>query len=414
VRDDERPVVEAEAGPGGEQRRDLLRAVDAPVEPVTAVGQVKAREGVGAVASGFRSEFVAVLSKFREWTVIEADDGVENNAAQEYSLTAECVGDHDQVKMYVTLAEPSTRGIVWSDSFDLALASWTSAQKRLVAKIASTLEVYLSHHRLSRVLPGPLHDLGAYDCWLRGEHLLTHWSVETEDEAERLFEQAIANDPGFAPAHASLASVYNSRQFIRPGISRNDETTRLALKLALRAVEIDPLDARNHLVVAWSTAMAQRFEQSELHFTLAAELNPNSPKTQVSAAVGLAFMGRTDQARELLDHATSLTTRFLDYQWCYIATTRYFLGDMEGVVEAAERSNDVIADAPGWKAAALLQLGRQEEARAALFDLRAAVAPIWQGRNAPDMPDILDWFLAAFPIRREEYKAELARLRELV
>lgn len=66
----------------------------------------------------------------------------------------------------------------------------------------------------------------------------------------------------------------------------------------------------------------QRFEQSELHFTLAAELNPNSPKTLVSAAVGLAFMGRTDQARELLDHATSLTTRFLDYQWCYIATTR--------------------------------------------------------------------------------------------
>lgn len=30
------------------------------------------------------------------------------------------------------------------------------------------------------------------------------------------------------------------------------------------------------------------------------------------------------------------------------------------------------------------------------------------------MADILDWFLAAFPIRREEDKAELARLRELI
>lgn len=46
---------------------------------------------------------------------------------------------------------------------------------------------------------------------------------------------------------------------------------------------------------------------------------------------------------------------------------------MEGVVEAAGRSNDVIADAPGWKAAALLQLGRKEEAHAALLDLRGAV-----------------------------------------
>jgi hypothetical protein len=30
------------------------------------------------------------------------------------------------------------------------------------------------------------------------------------------------------------------------------------------------------------------------------------------------------------------------------------------------------------------------------------------------MPDILDWFLAAFPIRNDADKAELARLRELV
>jgi hypothetical protein len=39
---------------------------------------------------------------------------------------------------------------------------------------------------------------------------------------------------------------------------------------------------------------------------------------------------------------------------------------------------------------------------------RATVAP------APQLTDILDWFLAAFPIRRDEDKAELARLRELV
>jgi hypothetical protein len=354
------------------------------------------------------------LSKFREWTVIEADDGAAKNAAQEYCLTAEGAGKRDHTKMYVTLTEPSTRGIVWSDSFDLALASWTIAQKRLVAKIASTLEVYISHHRLSRVLPGPLKDLGSYDCWLRGEHLLTRWSAQTEDEAERPFEQAIANDPGFGPAHASLASVYNSSQFIRPGMGVDEEKAHLALKLARRAVEIDPLDARNHLVMAWSTAMAQHFEQSELHFTLAAELNPNSPKTLVSAAVGLAFMGRAEQARALLDHTTSLASHFVDYQWSYIATTRYFLGDMEGVVEAAERSNSVIVDTPGWKAAALLRLGRCDEARAALLNLRAVVAPIWQGPNAPDMPDILDWFLAAFPIRNEEDKVGLARLSELI
>ena len=72
------------------------------------------------------------------------------------------------------------------------------------------------------------HDICTYDAWLRGEDLLTRWSQEAEDEAERLFERAIAADPDFAPAHASLASVYNTRHFIRPGIEDDAGTSRRA------------------------------------------------------------------------------------------------------------------------------------------------------------------------------------------
>ena len=143
-------------------------------------------------------------------------------------------------------------------------------------------------------------DLGVYDAWLRGEHLLARWSAVAEDEAERLFEQAIAEDPSFAPSYASLASIYNSRHFIRPGSPRDPQTERRALELAGRAVELDPLDARNHMVVAWSAAMVKRFEMAELHYELASELNPNDPKIVVSAALGLAFMKRTDLA--IWDH----------------------------------------------------------------------------------------------------------------
>jgi class 3 adenylate cyclase/DNA-binding SARP family transcriptional activator/TolB-like protein len=252
--------------------------------PTLAVGRFRARnKSISLLASGFRSELIANLSKFREFTVVELEDGASSPDV-DYVLSAECTDAVEDVKLFVTLGEPGTRRVVWSDSFQLSLESWLSLQKQLVGRIASSLEVYLSHDRLSRDLQRLPQDLGVYDAWLRGEDLLTRWSPSAEDEAERLFENAIAADPNFAPAHASLASVYNSRQFIRPGIPTDPTSANRALELAQRAVELDPLDARNHLVVAWSTAMARRFEQSEVHYELGAELNPNSPKTLVSAS----------------------------------------------------------------------------------------------------------------------------------
>ena len=124
-------------------------------------------------------------------------------------------------------------------------------------------------------------------------------------------------------------------------------------------------------------------------------------------------MGRADLAKSLLERATTLTSQFLDYQWCHIATIRFFLGDMEGVVEAAERSNNVIVDTAGWKAAAQLRLGRPDAARETLAQLTAAVTVIWIGSVGMQTTDVLAWFLQAFPIRREEDKALLAGLLEI-
>ena len=211
-------------------------------------------------------------------------------------------------------------------------------------------------------------------------------------------------------AYASLASIHNARQFIRPGIAADPSITERAAELAQRAVALDPLDARNHLVVAWSTAMTRHFEQSEVHYELAAELNPNSPKTLVSAALGMAFMGRVDSASRLLERAMDLTSMFLDYQWSHIAVIRYFAGDFEGTIAAADRSKNAIVDTAGWKTAALCRLGRTDEARAALMQLQESIAAAWAGPAAPTLKDILGWFVEAFPIKRDEDRRDLARL----
>ena len=382
--------------------------------PTLAVAKFEARtKKISLLVWGFRSELIANLSKFREFTVIELKDTAIESPDTDYLLAAQCVDNQDDMQLIVSVSDANTNQVIWSDSFRFSLGNWLALQKQLVGKIASTLEVYLSHDRLSRQVRGLPQNLNIYDAWLRGEDLLTRWTPDAEDEAQRLFEGAIVADPNFAPAYASLASIHNSRQFIRPGIAADPSITESAVELAQRAVALDPLDARNHLVVAWSTAMTRHFEQSEVHYELAAELNPNSPKTLVSAALGMAFMGRVDSASRLLERAMDLTSMFLDYQWSHIAVIRYFAGDFEGAIAAADRSKNAIVDTAGWKTAALRKLGRTDEARAALTQLQESITAAWAGPAAPTPKDILDWFLGAFPIKRDEDRRDLARLGEV-
>jgi class 3 adenylate cyclase/DNA-binding SARP family transcriptional activator len=382
--------------------------------PRVAVGAFKPhRDDLGAAVSGFRADLIANLSKFREFAIVETTEEADASGF-DYLLTAVSAGGEGEVELFVTLAEPAARRVVWSHAFALSLADWTETQKRLVGKIAASLQIYLSQDRLARALQQRGGALPAYDAWLRGEHLLTRWTAAADDEATRLFEHAIAEDPNFAAAYASLASVHTSRHLVRPGARLDPAGTRRALELAQKAVAADPLDARNHLVVGWAAAMAQRFDQSEVHYELSAELNPNSPTTLVSAALGLAFMGNGAEARRLVTRATQLTPMFLDYQWSHVAAVQVLGGDLEAALRSAERSNDVIRDTPGWRAAALLALGRREEAAAALSALCEAVAPVWEGEAPATPATVLDWFLAAFPIRRPEDRAPLAALHTLL
>ena len=407
-------LAESVTKPGPQSARPARREHRIGHSPTLAIARFRSQTpNAGLIATGFRSELIANLSKFRQFTVVETAEDGTSKPEVDYILGAECTDAGNSANLFATLTDPGTNRVVWSESLSLSLANWLALQKQLVGRIASTLEIYLSHDRLSRALQHLPEDLGVYDMWLRGENLLTHWSPTSEDEAERLFEVAIAADPSFAPAHASLASICNSRQFIRPGNVIGPAAASRALELAQRAVALDPLDARNHLVVAWSTAMAGHFEQAELHYELAAELNPNSQKTLVSAALGLAFAGRIEPSLQLIERAMALSPIVLNYQWSHMATIRYLAGDLEGAVECSDRSQNAIIDTMGWKAAALLKLGRVDQARSSLSQLCASVVAVWAGAGEPTRQDILDWFLSAFPIRREQDKSGLVQLRQL-
>jgi len=377
------------------------------IEVGTFKGQIS---GDSYVIAGFRNELLANLARFREWSVGDAEDlGIDrgtDRAPGQYAVSGTYLATPAGPHLRVKLSDNSNR-VVWSDEFTISLQDWSALQCTIVGRIASHLETYISADRLHRVVGGSGRDVMSHDDWLRAEQIFSRWTPEAADEAETMLLRIIDRDDGFAPAYSSLASFRNVQHVVRPGLPRDAAGARRAHAYAGRAVEIDPLDARNHLAVAWTAALTDGFDRAAIHFDLAAGLNPNSATTLVSCAMGYAFVGQPDRAQTLVAHVQRISPLLSDYQWCYVASVHFLSGRFDEALRAARLSGDRIVDNPGWTAATLVRLGRTEEARRDFERLIDAVRPVWAGDGSPTAEAVLDWFTGAYPLRRPEDRTAL-------
>ncbi len=381
--------------------------VSVPRIPQIAIGAFTAdSQASRAIAQQFRTDLIANLCRFRTWAVLDVDD--ESSGSANYAVSASYHSTRSEGRLQLRVVEPATRRIAWGENFSLTRLKWRERQSQVIGQIASALEIYVSADRLSRAIAEVPAEAADYDDWLKGEANLLRWTPEAEAEAEAIFHRLIDRAPSFAPAYASLVSIMNVRHILKPGLRRTAKDEPDSHRFAIRAVDLDPLDARNHLALAWSAALAGMFDQAAVHFDIAVSLNPYSPNTTISAAMGYAFLGDHARAGGILDDAIRLAPMLRPHQWCYAAAVRFLGGDAEGAEAAALRSGDQIVDNQGWLAAALARQGRIQEAGAAFGFLVAAVRPLWVGDKPIDAESVYAWFIGAYPIRKAADRASLA------
>ena len=390
-----------------------------PVIGVSAFAHACSSEPATYLVEGFRRELIASLVRFREWTVVEGNElgAVAHERSgpslkSDYQLEGVYVEEAEGIRQIVTLKDQRTNQFVWSEKLSIVLDNWFANQRELVRRISIALNIYLSVERLAKIASVPDISLSVYDRWLRGQALSFKWRPEVRDRATRTFESIIKDAPNFAPAYSSLVQLKNSQHLVFPGIERSKATHMEALSLAKRVVEIDPLDSRGHLCLAWSHAMNDSFNQAGIYFRLALSLNDNDPWTMVSAALGLAYIGETNEARKLADKALDLNFSPSSSYWGYQAGVRFMCEDYAECVRSAERARDRLYYLPGWKTAALAHMGRIDEARSEGKRFCDLVASHWFGQHSPEQASIAKWLIHSFPIRvanaRERLRTGLA------
>jgi tetratricopeptide (TPR) repeat protein len=115
-----------------------------------------------------------------------------------------------------------------------------------------------------------------------------------------------------------------------------------------------------------------------------------------------SLCGQPERAAELARHALDMTLAPSRTHWVYQLDIQYLNGDYEAAIAAADHAQDVIWAVPAWRAAALAQLGRFEEAAVAVAETTAKIRANWFGDSSPTDEEIMKWMLHVFSFRRRE------------
>lgn len=143
----------------------------------------------------------------------------------------------DRLRVAVHLVDSAAGTLIWSAHFDRGLHDIFSIEDEIADQIAGALSA-----RLGQLEPKPPAEarsanLEAYLAFLRGRTLLGRFTVAESEAAVPYFERAIALDPTFAPAYASL---YDAK--MQAADQRRDDLRPLRQRyrpLIDRALELD-------------------------------------------------------------------------------------------------------------------------------------------------------------------------------
>jgi len=201
------------------------------------------------------------------------------------------------------LIDAITGAHLWADRFDGDARDVFELQDRITESVVAAIEPTLQVAEVERHRNRGPGKLAAYDLLLRAYALRYEFTPESIAAALDCLDQALAIDPGYAPAMAAAAYCHALRHF--QGWVHDDDAYRsTAVTLAWRAVELAPGDAQ----VLWMAAfaiwnMAEEREPAVELFNHSLAINPNSAMALTLGGWIEVMRGNQNTGRAMIERA---------------------------------------------------------------------------------------------------------------
>lgn len=268
-------------------------------------------------------------------------------------------GNH--IRVHAQLIRAATDEHFWSEAYDREMRDALALESDVAQSIARKVEVTITGDEHARLTAARSVSPEVYESYLKGRFALGKGNSRADiDESLADFEEAIRQDPTFAPAYVSLASAHSELATVFMGAPPETERAKV-VNAARKALELDPELAEAHVLLASTHQEQWQWTEAESEFRRALQINPNDAAAHNGLARWLLSHGRADEAltwaqrgRELDPVAVSGT----NIGWILFSARRY--------EEAKQELRSVVAVRPDdtgalWDLGFVLIANRQAE-----------------------------------------------------
>jgi serine/threonine-protein kinase len=212
----------------------------------------------------------------------------------------------DSLIIRTELVDVTDGSRLWGEHYNRKLADLLEIEEEIAREITAKLRLRLSGKQQKKLQKRATESTEAYQLYLKGRYSWNKRTIGAIQKGIEFFEQAIAEDPHFALAHAGLADCYELLGWLAALPPR--EVLPKAKAAAVRALEIDVSLAEAHASLAavlsvydWDWPAAGRA------FEKAIRLNPSYATAHHWYAVDyLAPLGRLEEAVASAERARDL------------------------------------------------------------------------------------------------------------
>ena len=200
-------------------------------------------------------------------------------------------GDDLQVSVELVNAQDKTQ--MWGEQYNRRATDLQAVQAEIARTVSEKLRLRLTGAQEQQLAKQATQNPQAYQLYLNGLFYHRKGNIENYKKALDYYTQAVALDPKFALAYASMPAPY-----LNLTASGADPTELLAKgrAAAQKALELDDSLAEAHSGLALIKQYEWDWSGAENEFKRAIELNPNLAAAHANYARYLSRMGRTAEA----------------------------------------------------------------------------------------------------------------------
>jgi len=211
----------------------------------------------------------------------------------------------NQLRVTAQLIEPSTSNNLWAQEYDREVTDVLSLQNDIALAIAREIKIKVTPEEQAALSNTATGNPAARETYLKARYYWNKRNAEAVQTGLKYFEQAIREDPKYAPAYAGVADSY----IVLADLEARPSAQSLvkAKAAATKALQIDPNLAEGHASLGSVYSFDySTLRESEREFKLALQLNPNYATALHWYAMDLVIEGRLDEALAMSQRAREL------------------------------------------------------------------------------------------------------------